>query len=737
MSASFDKSSDKQPGFLPWSIPAALCLSAGIVLARVAPLSLVVLLTLIGMLLLLLTRLPRWTLILTLLIPVGYLRYDSWQQQTNPLEALLDSSVTVSGWSDGRYFVLDDPANTRVVLSPKGVVGAGRATLTGSLFEAAGKRNPGGFDYAGYLRRRGVWGQLIVQDVVAFTPARFNLKERLRRGVTVHLSAQAAALMQAMTLGVRDDLGDLRDIFSASGLAHILALSGLHVGILVTALGVALKPLGLRRYPVLIVLVLGFMLLVGITPSILRAGAMVIAVLVSLWLGRGRIEPWPSLALAALITLVWNPSWLFDLSFQLSYLAVIGILAFTPPLLTLFLGKQHHVLPWWHPKVFVIGSMVVSSSAQLLSLPLVASTFGSVPLFSPVVNVLAVPVASVLVPLGFLAGVLGALLLPLAWLVNTFTGILAGFLIFLANAASHLPSLTWGEVSWLGYAYYAVFCCAALLALYQQIRPWQSLLIISTAMLCSMLSVPEHSTPEVIFLDVGQGDSVLIRLPGRNEILIDAGGSPFSDYDVGTNIVYPALKALGIDELELVIATHTDTDHVEGLYSLLDVMPVRQLLIGTPKAGDPVFDKLIVAAERNNVRVTPIVRGESVSLGPVKLEFLNPPRDAFDADNDNSVVTLLFYEGLAKALFLGDSSFAVEAELAVPDVQILMAGHHGSGSSTSEALLTAAQAEHVVLSYGRNTYGHPHPDVLARISATGANLYETHHDGAVRLSLLE
>ncbi len=722
-------------GFLPWSVPAAGLLIAGIVLAYLGiPFLLMMVLALILGVGLFVAGF-RVLMLVVLCLPLGYLRFDSWQAQPNPLADRLEQIVTLSGISDGRYLTLDTPKGVQVLLSPSGVVDAGRATLTGRLVEPQGKRNPGGFDFRGYLKRRGVEAQLLVREVEGFQPARLSLKERLRQGVTRGLSERQAALMQAMTLGIRDDLGELRDIFSASGLAHILALSGLHVGILVLALGLLLSPLGQKRYPVLIVLIIGFVLLVGVTPSILRAAAMAIAVLVSLWLGSGRIDVWASLALSALIVLLLYPSWLFDLSFQLSYLAVVGILLFTTPLMQLCFGQEDASGKWWHWKQLLVGSMMVSLSAQALTLPIIASSFGSLPMFSPLVNVFAIPLASLMVPLGFLAGVLHLVLPLLAGLVNLLTGLLAGALIGLADMGSSLPNLIWGEVSALGYGFFYIAMLALTLMLYQRLKIWQALLVVITVVLCSMVSPGPNPVPEIVYFDVGQGDSSLIRLPGRTEILIDGGGSPFSDFDVGKRIVVPALKALGVNHLELVIASHPDTDHIEGLISVLDEMSVGMLLIGVPEPGNPLFDALMAAAARNHVPVREVVRGEILYLGDAALEILNPPRLAYDNDNDNSVAFVLRYKNVPKAVFLGDLGVTVEADLAFPDVDILMAGHHGSRHSTGTALLNATQPRHVVISYGRNTYGHPHPDVLAHIEAVGAMIHETFKQGAVRLPL--
>jgi competence protein ComEC len=258
-----------------------------------------------------------------------------------------------------------------------------------------------------------------------------------------------------------------------------------------------------------------------------------------------------------------------------------------------------------------------------------------------------------------------------------------------------------------------------------------------------MLTAPTQRAPEIVYLDVGQGDSVLIRLPGRTEILVDGGGSPFSDFDVGKNTVVPALRALGVDELEVMIATHADTDHIEGLPSVLAEIPTQQLIIGADASGDPLYDRLLRAARYRGVDVQQVRRGESMRLGRARLEFLHPsvqpenPENDDNADNDNSVVFVLHYDGRARALFLGDASVDIEKQLAFADVDIVMAGHHGSSHSTSAALLQATSPDIAVISYGRNTYGHPHPSVLRRLEAVNANIFETYQHGAVRASLTE
>jgi competence protein ComEC len=227
----------------------------------------------------------------------------------------------------------------------------------------------------------------------------------------------------------------------------------------------------------------------------------------------------------------------------------------------------------------------------------------------------------------------------------------------------------------------------------------------------------------------------LIRLSGRVEILVDGGGSPFSDFDVGAAVVVPALQALDVDELEIVIASHADADHIEGLVSVIEQIPTKHLVVGQRAEGDEDYDALIASAKRTNVEVHHVSRGEILEIADARLTFLHPTFEVSPAVNDNSVAFVLSIAGEHQALFLGDASSTIEEELAIPDINVLMVAHHGSKTSTSPLLLTAAAPEQVVLSYGKNFYGHPHTEVLARLTASGAKIHHTYLEGAIRIPL--
>jgi competence protein ComEC len=646
----------------------------------------------------------------------------------DPWASEIGSDVVVHGRSDGA--LLHVPGRGALVL--RGVpVPDGRVEVGGRLEALVERRNPGGFDARAHWRRRGAWAGLRVHEVLV-EPAAASPREALRRGVVAGLSPAAGGLVQAMTLGIRDDLDDLRALFAASGLAHVLALSGLHVGVLAGALGLALRPLGRRAAPLVVLAVALYVLLVGPSPSVVRAALMVVTVATALGLRVGRPALGASLALACAGSLLVSPLWSRDLGFALSYLSVAGILVVTPLLASLWRQRSGRAVAIARA---VVGSLAVSAAAQLATASLVASHFGALPLLSPLVNVVAVPLASLLVPTGFLAAVAGLLGEAPARVVNLVTSPLAETLIRLARAASRGPVLPWGEIATGGHVLYAVAVIAVAAALRRILEPWRAALVVVVAIAVSLAVPPPHAVPELVALDVGQGDAVVLRLGGGQAILVDGGGRVGgSGVDMGARVVVPALRALGIVALPVVVSTHADLDHIHGLLAVLATLPVGELWIGHREDERPLFSELLATAARRGVAVREVRRGESVRFGRVRLEVVHPIETSWGEPNDDSVAIVVHVDEVPWALLAGDVTARVERDLPVPPLQVLMTPHHGSATSTSDDLLDATRPRLAIISVGSNRYGHPAAVVLERLTARGVEVRSTRAEGAIRLA---
>ncbi len=718
-------------GYLPWPVPASLGAAVGIIgFSGAVAVWLLPALVLLG---LLVARQPRPVVALIAVLlgaGLGAVRWLQWEARPDPLAGFESTGrVQLSGFSDGRVLVTDWPLRASLWISPQGALPAGRVTAMAEVQRAAGKRNPGGFDFAAHLAARDIHAQALVHELLHHEPVT-SFRQRLRQGLRHGLTPEAAALVEALTLGERSELFDLRELFARSGLSHLLALSGLHLGVLTAFAGRALRRLGWWQRPLLLLLVAGFLATVGLSASLLRAALMAAAFTLGELAGTGRPDSWTRLGLAAFITLLYRPVWLFDLSFQLSYLCLAGILGLALP------AYRHVRSLGLAPAVsYVALGVLTSLAAQLPTLSLTASAFGTVPLYSAVINLLAIPVASLLVPLGLLAALTGTVLPGLAQLLNLLTGQLAAALIGLATLGASLPSVPWGEISVSGHWYWTSFTAALLLLANGRLRPLAAAAVVSAALLAASVTPSPQPDAELIALDVGQGDAFLLRFTDGPAVLIDAGGNAWSDFDPGARIVVPALRALGVTRLDLVVATHADADHIGGLPAVLDSVPVQLLAVGVRDEERPLFRELLSAAVRNGVPVRQLTAGEQLQFGLLRLQVLNPGPVPTGEANEDSVALNVFWRGRPVAVLPGEVSMGTEARLAFAPAGVLGVPHHGSRFSTSERLLRAAGGHTAVISVGSNNYGHPHESVLQRLEDHGYRVLTTLELGAVRIPL--
>ncbi len=695
----------------------------------------------------------RYALVLALLIcPLAWWRSHVTRVLPDNLEPFIGKTITLSGDYDGRFF---GTGASWVFLRVKPALEMGMYRITGKLERPKWFRNPGVFDLGAWMLSRGARYVLRAKEVVVLESGVLGAARAwVRSGVRVGLQPREAALMTGVALGDPDELNGIpvsedgtawRDVFAKSGLAHIMALSGQQVSIIVLALSFALRGLMLWRFPVLIVVLLSYWAVVGAAPSVSRAILMGLALLVTGWLGRGRLEVLPTIGLSAVLTLLWQPAWLADLGWLLSYLAVLGMVFFVPPILAVLRLRSPNendlnprfahlwglkFLTFARVKFWVIGVLVTTLAAQALTLPLSASSFGAIPLISPISNLFAELLMLPLVVLSFIAGLLGSA----GGIINLLIQPLAYIMLEGAKFFSNAPVLEWGSVSALGYVAFYASLAAIYAALLGWLRPYQMLAVMLAAVLVTAL--PNRTHAEVIYLDVGQGDSSLIRLP-VGDILVDGGGTPQSDFDMGARVVVPALRSLGVKSLT-IIATHGDADHIEGLNAVLRHFPVSSLIIGhdKPFGEDAVWDEMIASAKSRNIPIRVVGRGMQWKLGTATIQFLHPaPPFNLDDDNINSVAFSLEFKG-KRLLFLGDAPSEVEDTMNPGAVDVLKLAHHGSRFSTGETLLRRTTPKAVVISSGAdNTYGHPSKDVLERLKPYQPLAFRTDRDGAITYSL--
>jgi competence protein ComEC len=559
-------------------------------------------------------------------------------------------------------------------------------------------------------------------------------------------SAMAARLRAVLPPGVRDfamavwmgERGALAgdyDQYIASGTAHILAVSGLHAGLVYAAaaglLRMFIRRRRLRTLMVLIILA-GFTLLAGARTSTLRAFLMISAYLAADFFDRERDAP-SALALAAVVLLAWRPNLIADVGFQLSFLSVASILLLAEPL-----AARLQMLP-----DVLARPLSATLAVQVLPLPAAIAAFHIMPLAAPAANLVVVPLlAAVLV---LMMGVSA-----LAWLWPAAAQFFAHALIppvacihGVQNAVAW-EGLTWFRVPTPPWHAAALFVAAlALLAGALQYRRSRRLWLAAAVAVVAASALWRFAPApaEVVFLDVGQGDSTFIRSREGFTALVD-GGNRTEYIDYGETAVAPFLMASGAGRLDYVCATHADSDHVGGLITVLEEFSVGAVIVPIGAAGDAAATRLQPVCERRGIPVRSVAAGDVLTLGSTKLEVLHPTPgfSAGNSENDGSLVLrvhLVGRRGSGTVLLPGDVERAAEAALVANGplrADVLKAPHHGSRTSSSPAFVDAvAPAAAIASTGGSRGREAVDPGVMSIYASRRIELWRTDLHGGILL----
>jgi competence protein ComEC len=643
------------------------------------------------------------------------------------------------------------------------------------------------FDYAAYLRRRGVAGELLLERARATGRRRGGLaglldrmRERAERGAAAGMRGEEAALLRGMVLG-QDERVDqaTREDWRDAGLAHLLAVSGQNV-MLLAALALPLLMLagvGLRtRLAALALLIAIYVPLAGAGPSLQRAGVMGLAGLAAMAASRPASR-WYALLLAAAATLAWNPRSCGDPGWQLSFAAVAGILTLGVPLQR-GLRRALAEVDGRHParqlrRVLLhalADGVAITLAATLATAPLLAHHFGSVPLAGLPANLLALPAVAPAMWLGMLKAALGQLSAPSA---PAPVGDLAATGAAALGAAAALPvrylttlgerfadmpggqlelplrsaAAVLGAYAALAIAAFGAHRACARLAprLTGWAAVWHSLArgprralagalaaaaLVAIAALLTRPGPPDRLT--VRFLDVGQGDATLVQHPDGTAVLFD-GGPP----EAG---VARLLRRAGVRRLALVVATHASRDHHGGLPAVLNRFPVDLLLDGGDGTADPSFRALLRQAAERGTRRIHAIAPQTLTLagGAMRIRLLSPPPrppgPAPEDPNPRAVVAVVSAGGL-DVLLSADAESETLLPLDLPDVDAMKVPHHGSSDPGLPELLARVDPELAAIEVGPNTYGHPAPSTLAALDRARVATYRTDRDGTVSLTV--
>ena len=593
-------------------------------------------------------------------------------------------------------------------------------------------------------------GTLVVRSL-AVDPAAppVSLAVRLRAVVRERLDAlypARAGLGEALILARRERLPrEVRDRWARAGIAHLLAISGFHVGVIAGILYLLARRLGFGPGRAPLVAAVGswsYVLAIGSPVAATRAAFILAALAAGRLLGR-RVSSMGALATAFVAVLAARPDAIASVAFQLSFAGAAGLVLLAPPVSRALRTPSLARLP--APLRTGLASGV---AATVATLPFVAWHFGYFATAGIPVTLLAGPLVAAAIPGMLISIVLSFVSLPLA---SVFAG---GVDLFLQLADAivswvvELPGASVWTPRWWIAAATAAFAVHTLVVRRPgvRLRPRVRAAVLTASVAGALVAWPipalmgRGGAMELVFLDVGQGDAVAIRTPGRRWMLVDTGPrSP--TFDSGERIVVPYLRRRGAARLEALILTHPDLDHIGGAGAVLSELDVLRVLDPGAAAARPAYVAALERARERGAIWFAARAGDRVSADGVTLDVLHPggaaDSAASDEANDQSVVLLLRY-GDFTALLPGDVPASVEEALLtagqIPPLDLLKAGHHGSRTSTSWRLLESVQPELAVVSAGaRNRYGHPHRVVLDRLRRVGSGVARTDLQGMVRV----
>jgi competence protein ComEC len=626
-------------------------------------------------------------------------------------------------------------------------------TCGGRLTKPGGARNPGGFDYDLYLAQKGAGASVFAypDDISAEERAGGNffvrlglfIRKRIVDVIEKSLPRQQAGLLNGMLIGYREGLTDeMQEAFSDAGLLHVMAVSGANVAFLAAPLSFLLKLLRIRKRAANLIIIAFlnlFACVAGFEPSVLRAVSMACVLLLAAVIYR---EPdiYTTIAVSCIIMLVISPYMLFNIGFQLSYAATLGIV--------MLYGNISKVIRCRFIPGKAADVIAATLAAQIGVFPVTLIHFNKFSVISVIPNILAAPLLGIITVLGALMALLGQFTPVLSVLIGYLNNILLSTVLYITKWSASLSFASVRMVTPPIAAVIIYYSVVLYLLWYAPLKGIKvktrhiSVILLLSAAVCLMYVV-RPACLEVVFLDVGQGDSIFIRTSGGKTILVDGGGNsnPAVVSKVGELTVVPFLLDSGVSGLDAVIATHAHTDHIQGLMDVIEMISVKQVFI--PSLGDEAcFAELLGAAERKGIPVTRCSGG--MVLCPDRhtaMYVLNPgPNCRTDEEslNDTSLVLRLCYKDTS-VLLMGDAEKTVEERLMNSayaqwlDSDVIKIGHHGSGTSTGEAFLEAVSPAAAVISTGRNNFGHPSPKVLRLLEDKGLECFRTDESGAVFL----
>ncbi|MCU6763418.1 ComEC family competence protein [uncultured Roseburia sp.] len=660
------------------------------------------------------------------------------------------------------------PAKQIVVYWETDEVPAGAEVFgQGGMTQLRTARNQGAYHERNYQYSIGVSAVLYPEELrvnsvkkYSLPEALYRLRKQIRNVYSRTLSEKDAGIMAAMALGDKSLLeASVKDLYSDSGISHILAISGLHISMIGMGIYRILRKLMFGYFGGALsggIVVCLFCIMSGAGMSSVRAGLMFLLFLGAEILGRS-YDSFCALSVSALFLLWGNPQALWNAGFLFSFLAVLGAAG----LGRLFQNNVKHSRKDSRGKfnnasnisntvknrlAGIFNTIKTSSCIQLMTLPLNACYYYEIPLYSVPANVLILPFAGVLLAFGIAGGILGAAGIKVSWVLFFPCHGILRFYEGVCLLMQKLPYAVWitGKPGLPGIGiYFLLLAIASAVIVWRQKQKDKKgnirskyILAVPGIFLLLLLGLPVPGRFELTFLDVGQGDGIFIGTKEGKNFFIDGGST--SQKNVGNYQILSFLKSKKVRRIDAWFVSHGDEDHISGLLEILDgSYPVKRLVLSEAMPEDEAWKTLTGRAAARNIPVTYMKGGDRISTESLQLTCLDTESASLDR-NEKSLVLFLKYKDIS-ALLTGDIGAEQEQQLAkryrLPKTDILKAAHHGSKGSSCDLFLKDINPGITIISCGeKNRYGHPHKEALMRIRKAKSRILTTAQSGQITFS---
>lgn len=619
--------------------------------------------------------------------------------------------------------------------------------ISGKLMIPLRAGNPSQFDYAKYLQNFNVFTVMYAKgDSCVYQDSRLPLKWRFLQGLDdlrSRIILSHGKFVKSPNLEILGGIvfGDdavsapdsIKKSFINSGLLHILAASGMNVALIY---GIWFFILIRLRVPFKITVTSGILVIIfyalmtGLGPSVIRAAFMLIFILIGKLLDRDA-HSISLLSLVALMMLVYNPAYINDIGFQLSFVVTFGLLLSAPAVF------DKVKLPVW-----LSGAIFIPLIAQIWVAPIQMYYFNNFSLYSVFANILSVPFVTAISFGGFISSILAIIKpisIPSCAVFDFFLNPIISGLVFVSEFFSRLPHslLTTIKPSLIQMgAYYVLVVCLTLM-----LKEYKSKRLIATAIICALLlgasfvKIPDEKLETIVF-DVQNADAFLIKTPKNRYFIIDSGKQGFRGRTQAQAIILKYMKDHGIYNIEGFIITHFDSDHAGGATDLINNLKIKTLYVASLNDSSKIAQKIYKAAKNREVKIEEARNAKIIYFEPKILIKTLRAEIKNGNDNENSVITLISSWGFDE-LFMGDAgveAFYRVKKLIPKDIEVFKVGHHGAKDVVDTAMLNYLNPQLVLISTGKNNYGHPHPYTVKMLEKKARKVLRTDRQNSIKIT---